>query len=210
MHPQFSVVVFISGTGSNLLAILENQKKYNYRVSLVVSDKKHAKGLKHAEKFDVPIYTFAWDKADKQLQHLQQVIKKHKADLIALAGFMKILPADFIAAFQNKIINIHPSLLPKYPGLNTHKKALQNQDEFHGATVHFVNNKLDAGKAIVQCQIKIEPNDTELSLSSRLLTSEHKLFPYCIGLIAQNRVEWRGLELYLDQQPLAEPLTFYE
>ncbi len=206
MSDTFNIVVFISGTGSNLNSILKKQEHYNYRVVLVVSNKNDAQGLKHAEQKNIPTYTFNWDKKDKELMHLQEKIKKHEGKLIVLAGFMKILPEPFVTIFKNQIINIHPSLLPKYPGLNTHKKALENKDTFHGATVHFVNEELDAGQVISQSKIKIDDNMTVADLASQLLFREHSLYPYTIDLIAQNRVKWINNHLYFDKNILINPI----
>ena len=123
---------------------------------------------------------------------------------------MKILPEPFTKAYKNKIINIHPSLLPKYPGLHTHQRALDNGDEFHGATVHYVNEELDAGQRISQTIIETKGCNDADSLATRLLVREHSLFPYTIGLIAANRVTWQNDELYLDGEKLTEPVIFNE
>jgi phosphoribosylglycinamide formyltransferase-1 len=210
MKKTFNIVVFISGTGSNLDSIIKNQSKYDYNVTLVVSNNENATGLNFARDNDIPVYTFKWDRADKELQHLQSKIDAVNCDLVVLAGFMRILPEIFINKYTNKIINIHPSLLPKYPGLHTHKRALENKDSHHGATVHYVNTELDGGIAISQYPVSIENNDDIDSLSSRLLTKEHKLFPYTIGLIRENRVEWRKNHLYFDGKQLKHPIILHD
>nr|HPQ88305.1 phosphoribosylglycinamide formyltransferase [Gammaproteobacteria bacterium] len=204
------IAVFISGTGSNLGSIIRNQSKYNYQVVLVVSNKESAKGLDFAREPNIPFYTFQWNKEDKELWHLQEQISLQQCELIVLAGFMKILPEPFTKAYKNKIINIHPSLLPKYPGLHTHQRALDNGDEFHGATVHYVNEELDAGQRISQTIIETKGCNDADSLATRLLVREHSLFPYTIGLIAANRVTWQNDELYLDGEKLTEPVIFNE
>ncbi|MFK8012008.1 MAG: phosphoribosylglycinamide formyltransferase [Marinicellaceae bacterium] len=201
-----NIAVFISGTGSNLAAVIDKQQKYGYRVSLVISNKKNAIGLQHAHKNNIPVYTFTWDQQDSELLHLKNTINAHQCDLLVLAGFMKILPAPFIRYFANKIINIHPSLLPKYPGLNTHQRVIDNQDKQHGATVHFVNAQLDAGKIISQSIIEVENTVDVKSLANKLLFREHSLLPRTIALFAQNRVEWKDNMLFFEHQPLTKPI----
>lgn len=207
MSNLFNICVFISGSGSNLDAIIKNQKKYHYRVSLVVSNKTQAKGLDFARKATIPVFVFKWDKNDKSLTSVQKQITQHKCQLIALAGFMRILPEPFIKYFENRIINIHPSLLPKYKGLHTHQQVLDNKDKVHGATVHYVNAELDAGKIISQTRMKVGENISADGLAAQLLFREHSLYPYTIGLIAQNRVEWLDHTLYFDHKLLTTPIN---
>ncbi|MCF6287642.1 MAG: phosphoribosylglycinamide formyltransferase [Proteobacteria bacterium] len=210
MSSSFNICVFISGSGSNLAAILNKQTQMGYKVVLVVSNKANATGLNFAKEYNIPTYTFKWDKHDNKIEHLQTIIKQYQINLIVLAGFMRILPARFVAAFKRKIINIHPSLLPKYPGLHTHTKVLHNHDKEHGATVHYVNQELDAGQIITQTRIKVASNISENELSNKILSKEHSLYPYTIGLIAQNRVEWGNDTLYFDHQILTTVIEFNE
>lgn len=203
---MFNLAVFISGRGSNLAAIMAKQQQFGYRVNLVVSQNENAKGLHYATDNNIPIYTFKWDKTDTQLLHLQKIIQQHDIQLLVLAGFMKILPEAFIQAFAHKIINIHPSLLPKYPGLHTHQRVIANQDTVHGATVHYVNAQLDAGYIISQGRIAVDGiKDAEI-LAKKLLLIEHSLLPRTIALIAQNRLTWLDNVLYFEQQPLIHPI----
>jgi phosphoribosylglycinamide formyltransferase-1 len=206
MSNSFKIAVFISGTGSNLKSIIENQEKHLYKVSLVVSNNEDAKGLAFAKSKGIPVFSFKWDKNDTKLTKVCNRIKQADCQLIVLAGFMKILPQDFIQSFDKKIINIHPSLLPKYPGLHTHQRVLDNKDEQHGATVHYVNADLDAGKVISQTTISVHEMDNKQSLAERLLFREHSLFPFTIGLIAQNRVKWNEDELNFDHKILTTPI----
>ena len=206
MSSILKIAVFISGTGSNLAAIIEKQKQLGYQVNLVISNKKNATGLEFARQNRIPVYTFDWDKSDSELIHLQNVINSHQCELIVLAGFMKILPEPFIQSFTNKIINIHPSLLPKYPGLHTHQRVIDNKDRIHGASVHYVNAQLDAGKIISQTTISVENTTDAQSLAERLLFREHSLLPRTIALLAQNRVEWHKEDLYFDQKILTNPI----
>ncbi|MBL4772510.1 MAG: phosphoribosylglycinamide formyltransferase [Alcanivoracaceae bacterium] len=210
MSSAYNIVVFISGTGSNLASIIDKQQQYNYTVSLVISNKKNANGLDFAKQQNIPTFTFNWDKHDRKLLHVQNIIKQHDCQLIVLAGFMKILPEPFVTVFNQKIINIHPSLLPKYPGLSTHQRVIDNGDKTHGASVHYVNTQLDAGKIISQSHINIDKNDDAESLARLLLFREHSLLPYTIGLICQNRVRWQDNELYFDNKILTTPIIIYD
>ena len=210
MSSTFNIAVFISGTGSNLASIIDKQQQYNYKVSLVVSNKEDAKGLNFAKQNNIPVFTFNWDKADRQLLAVQNTIRQHNCQLIVLAGFMKILPSPFIDAFKQRIINIHPSLLPKYPGLNTHQRVIDNKDRTHGASVHYVNAQLDAGKIISQTSINVDLNSNAEYLGKQLLFREHSLLPYTIHLISQNRVEWRDDKLYFDHKILTTPIIIYD
>ncbi len=208
MSNSFKLCVFISGSGSNLDSIIKKQALHNYEVALVVSNKAGAKGLDFAKNASIPVFTFNWDNNDKDLTFVQNQIKQHGCDLIVLAGFMRILPKGFISAFENKIINIHPSLLPKYKGLHTHQQVIDNKDKIHGASVHFVNAELDGGKIITQTSIAVENNDTAETLGARLLFREHSLLPHTIALIGQNRVQWQTNTLYFDHNKLINPIIF--
>ena len=179
---KISCAVFISGRGTNLKSIFEYSKKKNSRINLklVISNRSEALGINFAKnnKIDCKIINYKnTKKAEKQIfSHLE----KYKIKFIFLAGFMKILSKSFIKKFKNKIINIHPSLLPKYKGLNTHKRAIVNKEKFSGCTVHFVNEKLDSGKIILQKKVKILKLDTAKSLEKRILKEENKLYPKAI------------------------------
>ncbi|VAW39303.1 Phosphoribosylglycinamide formyltransferase [hydrothermal vent metagenome] len=208
MSSSFNIAVFISGTGSNLSSIINQQAAHNYNVAVVISNKTDAKGLKYAKAANIPYFTFTWDKHDEDLIIVQNQIRKYNCDLIVLAGFMKILPAAFTQTFANKIINIHPSLLPKYPGLHTHERVIANNDSTHGATVHYVNTQLDAGAIISQTKFAVSDNASPESLAAQLLCREHALFPHTIALIAQNRVKWCADKLYFDHEILTKPIIF--
>ena len=173
--------VFISGAGSNLLSLIKFSKSRNSKIliKLIVSNNSKAKGLKYSKIYRIKKKIFNFKKTINE-QKILQVLKKNKIDLICLAGFMKILSKNFIKNFNGIILNIHPSLLPKYKGLNTHKRALINKEKFTGCTVHFVNSKLDSGKIILQKKVRIFKNDTESKLSKRVLIQEHKIYPKAI------------------------------
>ena len=178
---KIKTAVFISGRGSNLKNLLKFSKKKISPISidLIISDNKYATGLKFSEKFNInkKIFNFNNTKIDSLLL---EFIRKKDIKFICLAGFMRILSKKFLKNFNGKIINIHPSLLPKYKGLNTHKKVIQNKDKFSGCTVHYVNTKLDSGKIILKKKVKVYKKDTIRSLSNRVLRAEHKLYPMAI------------------------------
>ena len=179
---KIKTAVFISGTGSNLKNLIKFSFKKNSPISinLVISNKKNAKGLKHAnqQKIEKKIVNFINQK--KSEKKIINLLKKRKIEFICLAGFMKILSDNFIKKFNNKIVNIHPSLLPKYKGLSTHKRVLKNNEKFSGCTVHYVTSKLDSGKIILQKKIKISKTDKENTLRIKILKEEHKLYPRAI------------------------------
>ena len=179
------VAVFISGTGSNLKNLIKfsNKKNSPILINLIISNTKKAKGLKYAKQYNIEkkVLNFNNNKINEK-KNLDFLIKK-EINFICLAGFMKILSKNFIKKFKGKIINIHPSLLPKYKGLNTHKKAIENNDKFAGCSVHFVTAKLDSGKIIMQKKVKIEKRDTITSLAKKILKKEHLLYPAAIKKI---------------------------
>ena len=173
--------IFISGRGSNLENLIKFSKKKNTPISieLIISNTKKAKGLKYARQFNIlsKILNFNNKNYEKKLIAL---LDKKKIKFICLAGFMKILSKNFINMFKGKIINIHPSLLPKYKGLNTHQKAITNKDEFSGCTVHYVSSKIDSGKIILQKKVKINKLDTYQKLEKKILEQEYKIYPKAI------------------------------
>ena len=179
---KIKTAVFISGTGSNLKNLINfsKTKKSPISIDLIISNTIKAKGLKYSNQYKIKkkILNFKNNKiAEKRLLNL---LKKNKIKFICLAGFMKILSSKFIKQFNGKIINIHPSLLPRYKGLNTHSRAIQNKDKFTGCSVHYVTEKLDSGKIIIQKKIKILKKDTPKSLAEKVLKQEHKLYPKAI------------------------------
>ena len=177
--------VFISGTGSNLKSLIQFSKKKNSPISieLIISDNSKAKGLKFGTIFKISKKVFNFKNKIIAEKNIISEIENKKIKLICLAGFMKILSKNFIKNFKGKILNIHPSLLPKYKGLNTHKKVLLNSEKYSGCTVHFVNSRLDAGKIILQKKVKIRKSETAKSLAKKILTQEHKLYPKAIHKI---------------------------
>mgnify|MGYP001392461311 CR=1 FL=1 len=174
--------IFISGKGSNLLSLIKYSKikKSKININLVISNNKLSKGLKYAKKNKINYHIINYSKKKQAESKIIRHLKKNKIDLICLAGFMKILSSDFIRKFKNPILNIHPSLLPKYKGLNTHRRVIKNKDKYSGATVHLVTPKLDSGKIILQKKVRISKEDTEKILAEKVLNIEHKLYPAAI------------------------------
>ena len=179
---KIKTAVFISGTGSNLRSLIRfsKLKKSPISIKLIVSNNPKSKGLAFGKIYKIRKNIFNFKKQAIAEKEILLKLKKNKISLICLAGFMKILSKNFILRFKGQILNIHPSLLPKYKGLNTHEKALKNRDKFSGCTVHFVTSKLDSGKIIIQKEVRIKKNDTPKSLAKRILSQEHKLYPKAI------------------------------
>ena len=182
---KIKVAVFISGRGTNLKNLFYFSKKKNSKIQIciVISNKKYAKGLSFVKKNNInfEIYTFK-DQLKDELKVLQ-ILKRKNIKIICLAGFMKILSREFIKRFKGKIINIHPSLLPKYKGLNTHDRAINNNEKYSGCTVHYVTPKLDSGRIILQKKVKIFKNDNAKSLQKRILKQEHNIYPKALKMI---------------------------
>ena len=178
-YKKKNVAVFLSGNGSNLKSLINYSLKENSKfiINLVISNNSKAKGLNIAKNFKIKNKIIKYSNSKIAEKNIFLELKKNKIDLICLAGFMKILSKDFIKHFYGKIINIHPSLLPKYKGLNTHQRAIKNKEKYSGCSVHYVNEKLDSGKIILQKKVRIFKNDTEKKLAKRIIKQEHLLFP---------------------------------
>ena len=183
-YNKINIAVFISGTGSNLKSLIKfsKLKKSPIIIKMIISNNSKAKGLQYSKIYKIKKKVFDFKNAISERKIINE-LKKNNIDLICLAGFMKILSKSFIENFRGKILNIHPSLLPKYKGLNTHEKAIKNKDKYSGCTVHFVNSKLDSGKIISQKKVRIKKFDTPKSLAKRILIQEHKLYPAAIKKI---------------------------
>ena len=179
---KIKTAVFISGTGSNLKNIIKFSKikRSPISIDLIVSNTHLAKGLKYADQFKIKKKIFNFKNYKETEKNMSTLLKKEKIKFICLAGYMKILSKELIKKFDGIIINIHPSLLPKYKGLNTHSRAIKNKDKLTGCTVHYVTAKLDSGKIILQKKIKISARDNSTSLAKKVLKQEHKLYPVAI------------------------------
>ena len=174
--------VFISGTGSNLKSLIQFSRTAKSPISIdfVISNNFKAKGLNYAKKFKIKKKVLNFKNKKLSEKKLLYILNINNIHMICLAGFMKILSGNFIKKFKGNILNIHPSLLPKYKGLNTHERVLNNKEKYSGCTVHFVNSKLDSGKIILQKKVKISKKETEASLAKKILAQEHKLYPKAI------------------------------
>ena len=174
--------VFISGKGSNLKSLIKFSRtdKSPISIDFVISNNSKAKGLNYAKKFKIKKKVLNFKNKNLSEKKLLSILKINNINMICLAGFMKILSGNFIKKFKGKILNIHPSLLPKYKGLNTHERAINNEEKYSGCTVHFVNSRLDSGKIIIQKKVKISKKETKSSLAKKILVQEHKLYPKAI------------------------------
>ncbi len=183
-----NIAVFISGNGSNLQNLIKHSLKKNsgFIVNLVISNKIKAKGLKYAKKYKINKKVINYRNIKMAEKNILKELKENKINLVCLAGFMKILSGNFIKKFKGKIINIHPSLLPKYKGLKTHQKAINNNEKYSGCSVHYVNSKLDSGKIILQKKVKILKDDTDVMLAKRVLKQEHLLYPKALKKVLTN------------------------
>jgi len=181
-YKKIKTAVFISGTGSNLKSLIKfsKTKKSPISINLIISNNPKAKGLNLGKINKIKKKVFNFKKKHKNENQILDVLKEYEIKMICLAGFMKILSRNFIKKFKGKIINIHPSLLPKYKGLNTHQRALDNNEKYSGCTVHFVNARLDSGKIILQKRVRIIKNETKKTLRKKILLQEHKLYPKAI------------------------------
>ena len=179
---KIKTAVFISGKGSNLENLIKfSKKKFSpISINLIISNTNYAKGLKYSKKYNIQKKIISFKNKKLAEKYIFKILLKKNINLICLAGFMKILSGNFIKNFTKPILNIHPSLLPKYKGLNTHKRVIKNKEKYSGSTVHLVNAKLDSGKIILQKEIKISKNENEKSLERKVLKIEHKLYPKAI------------------------------
>ena len=184
-YNKIRTAVFISGTGSNLKSLIRFSKTNKSPISInyIFSNNSKARGLDYAKIYKIKKKVLNFKDKNLTERKLLSVLKRNNIRMICLAGFMKILSKNFIKNFKGKILNIHPSLLPKYKGLNTHERVLNNKEKYSGCTVHFVNSRLDSGKIILQKKVKISKNETRDSLAKKILTQEHKLYPKAISKI---------------------------
>jgi len=209
----YGIVVLLSGSGSNFQAILDASKSGSFPqgICAVISNNPHAKGLIRASDAGIPAITLdhrAYPDRESYDAALAKLVQRFNPKLIVLAGFMRILTSDFVKQFEGKMINIHPALLPKYKGLNTHQRALDNGDSIHGATVHFVTPELDDGPNILQASLQVNQVESSETLASRVLVLEHKIYPMVVDWFMNDRVKMFENQCYLDQYLL--PDTGYE
>ncbi|MCT4701454.1 phosphoribosylglycinamide formyltransferase [Enterobacteriaceae bacterium H20N1] len=201
------IVVLISGNGSNLQAIIDacKSKKINDTLSAVFSNKADAFGLERAREAGIPAHALTASQfADRAAfdRELMQEIDAYAPDLVVLAGYMRILSPEFVAHYSGRLINIHPSLLPKYPGLHTHRQALDNGDEEHGTSVHFVTDELDGGPVILQAKVPVFEGDDEEEITARVQHQEHAIYPLVVSWFMDGRLEMRDNAAWLDGKAL--------
>ena len=207
---QKSIVILISGSGTNLQAIIDavNEGRINARIAAVISNRADAKGLQRARQARINTIVVDTKNHDDRVsydQALVSAIDEIDPDLIVLAGFMRILSDMFIDHYQGRIMNIHPSLLPEFKGLHTHRRALEASKRVHGASVHFVNNELDSGPVVIQAEVPVLENDTEQSLAARVLQQEHKIYPMAIAWYIDGRLKTNDNNVLLDDKILLRP-----
>lgn len=210
---KISLVVLISGGGSNLQAIIDaiQNNELDAEIKTVISNRVSAAGLDRAARADIESHVIdhkhfpdrrSFDRA------MINIIDPLKPDLIILAGFMRILSDEFIDHYHNRLLNIHPSLLPRYKGLNTHQLAIDNRDTIHGASVHYVSHELDSGPVVIQAEVSVLDSDDKNSLASRVLEQEHRIYPMVIQMVAEGRLTFDGDQLNLDNKQLTKPLLW--
>ncbi|WP_350304837.1 phosphoribosylglycinamide formyltransferase [Photorhabdus viridis] len=202
-----NIVVLISGNGSNLQAVIDacQQNKISGRICAVFSNTADAYGLLRAKQAEIPAHVVSpKNYADRQAydQALKHAIDQYQPDLVVLAGYMRILTPDFVQHYFGRLLNIHPSLLPKYPGLHTHRKAMENGDTEHGTSVHFVTEELDGGPVILQAKVPIFANDQESEVIKRIQTQEHDIYPLVINWFVEGRLSMVNGKAYLDGNTL--------
>ncbi|MEK7689347.1 MAG: phosphoribosylglycinamide formyltransferase [Deltaproteobacteria bacterium] len=201
--------VLVSGSGTNLQAIIDavSAKRLSAAVKVVISNKPDAKAIERAKKHHIPSFIVQENRFSSKEDydtHLVEILKANSVDLVILAGFMRLLTPVFIRAFPMRIMNIHPALLPSFPGLNVQKKALEYGVKFSGCTVHFVDEAVDAGPIIIQAVVPVYDNDTEETLAKRILKEEHRIYPQAIQFFAEGRLEVKGRKVIVRDQPKIE------
>lgn len=201
------VVVLISGGGTNLQTIIDQQESglLPIKICAIISNRDDVKGIQRAQAHDIPVVVLEHEQFPSRESfdaRLRDIIDSQNPDIVVLAGFMRILTPDFTRHYEGRMINIHPSLLPKYQGLHTHRRVLEAGDDQHGATVHFVTAQLDGGPAIIQSCVNIEKDDNEASLKAKVLVQEHKVFPLAIKWLAEKRVVMEQEKSFMDGKPL--------
>jgi phosphoribosylglycinamide formyltransferase 1 len=209
--PRQPIVILISGRGSNMRALIERSRAADaaYSVAAVLSDRADAGGLEVARQLGVDARAVPRPAGSERAGYdrvLAAAIMEYSPSLIVLAGFMRILSAEFVERFAGRILNIHPSLLPKYAGLHTHRRALEAHDAEHGVTVHFVTEQLDGGPPVIQARVPVLPGDTETTLSQRVLIQEHIIYPLAVNWFCQGRLRCEAGKAQLDGRPLLEPV----
>lgn len=211
-RPPLQIAILISGRGSNMAAIARRcrEGRINAEVAAVLCDRPGAAGLQAARSLGIDAQLIPWEGPERRAafeRALGGALQAANAEVIVLAGFMRILSAHFVASRAGGILNVHPSLLPKFTGLHTHRRVLEAGEREHGASVHFVTEELDGGPIVLQSRIAVLAGDTEQSLSARVQATEHIIYPRVIGWLAEGRLAWRRQRPWLDGRPLDKPVV---
>ncbi len=205
------LAILISGRGSNMATIAREcqQARIAATVNVVISDRPGVAGITTAQDMGIETQVVPYKGVDRPTfeRALGESIDTHSPDLVVLAGFMRVLTEPFVRKYSGRMINIHPSLLPKHTGLHTHQRALDAGDAEHGASVHYVTAELDGGPVILQSRVPVKPGDTESTLAARVIATEHVIFPRVVGWIADRRLAWNGGRPLLDGNPLTQPVV---
>jgi phosphoribosylglycinamide formyltransferase 1 len=204
------LAVLISGRGSNMAAIAHacQAGEINAQVKVVISDRPGVAGLTVAGDLGIEAFTVPWQGSKEAFEDaLSKALDARRPDLVVLAGFMRILSPSFAARYAGRMLNIHPSILPKYVGLHTHRRAIEAKDAEHGASVHFVTEELDGGPVVLQSKVPILLGDTEVTLAARVQATEHVIYPRVVGMVADGRLTWDQGRIRLDGKLLDAPLT---
>ncbi len=205
--PRLPIVVLISGSGSNLQSIIDAARTdLPVEIRAVISNKAEAYGLERARQAGIPARVLSHQEYPDRASYdtaLSDLIDSYHPGLVVLAGFMRILSDAFVRHYEGRMLNIHPSLLPRHRGLHTHARAIEEGDSEHGATVHFVTPELDSGPIVLQARVRVEPDDSPESLATRVLEQEHRIYPQAIGWFAAGRLRLNNGSAELDGKPLA-------
>ena len=207
--PKLALAILISGRGSNMEALARacEARVIAARVAVVIADRADAGGLELARGLGIPTATVVHRGERTAFEgELGAALEAYRPGAVALAGFMRVLSASFVGRYLGRLFNIHPSLLPRHRGLDTHVRALRARDTQHGASVHFVTPELDAGPVVLQSRLAVRPDDTAASLAARVLVTEHVIYPRALGWFADGRLKWRD-GAWLDGRPLSAPIV---
>ncbi|ORU90497.1 MAG: phosphoribosylglycinamide formyltransferase [Cycloclasticus sp. symbiont of Poecilosclerida sp. M] len=208
MSTPYRIVILISGSGTTLQSIIDSELPAT--ICSVISNRPNVLGLTRAQEAKVPTHVLdhtSFESREEFDRALKTIIDEQQPDLVALCGFMRILSDEFVAHYDNKLINIHPSLLPQYKGMNTHQRIMDAGEPLHGSSVHFVNKELDSGPILLQARLPVLPADTVESLELRIKTKEHLIYPTAIKWLAEGRVELIDGIIYMDDKKMAGPVV---
>lgn len=201
--------ILVSGSGTNLQAIIDTieAKRLDAKIKIVISNNPDAFAIERAKKYHIPTFIIQdshFPSREESDKHLVEILKSHSVDIVILAGFMRLLTPAFIRAFPMKILNIHPALLPAFPGLHVQKKAVECGVKFSGCTVHIVDEGVDTGPIVIQAVVPVYDDDTEKTLTERILKEEHRIYPQAIQFFSENRVEIKGSKVIIKGQSKVE------